>query len=393
MGRRIMGGPLGLVLAAWASVLAGCASGSEQTSQLPRWRVVEELRIGSPDDPTALITTVSAMAVGRDGRMYLAQPDDGTVRVFDSDGVLVDFIGRRGQGPGEFQNLYTLGLLADTLYTIDFAYHRIDYFSLDGELLRSEAVPPPSVSPPLSPAMPFAVFPDGSRAMGTAFVSNISPDQLRRVPQLRSDRTGQVLDTVGWIAYERSARRALHEGRPLAVGSPFSDDDFVMFNDDGTRMAAVDRTVASGPEVASFGITMTDGSGQTIYARRYEYVPVPIAPAVIDTTVADRAQVLAGAFPEPREALNFVRNTMFLPVYYPPVSTVAFSEQGQLWVGREEIRGQQLTWTVLDESGDPVAEIRTPDGVRIMHVGVDEVWGVELDEDGVPYLMRYRIER
>ena len=393
MGGRIMGAPTGLVAAACASVLVGCAAGPDGASELPRWSVVEELRIGSVDDPTKLISTVSALAVDDDGRMYLAQPDDGTVRVFDGAGILVDFIGRRGPGPGEFQRLYTLGLLADTLYTIDFGHHRIDYFSLDGELLRSDDVPPPPVGPPLTPAMPFAVFPDGSRAIGTAFASNTSPEELRRVPQLRTDRTGLVLDTVGWISYERSARRAIYEGRPLAVGSPFSDDAFVLFSDDGAKVAAVDRTVAAGPDEASFGITLTDRAGDTVFSRRYDYVPTTIPTAVVDTTVADRAEIFAAAFPDPREAHNFVRNTMFLPVYYPPVTTVSFSDTGELWVGREEIRGEQQRWLILDEAGEPVAETRTPEGVRVMHIGTDRVWGVELDERAVPYLVRYRIDR
>jgi len=393
MGRRTVGAPLGLVAAACASILGGCSADGSPDGNLPRWSVVEELRIGSLDEPMLMLTTVSSLAVDDDGTMYIAQPENGTIRVFNSVGTLINFIGRRGQGPGEFDRVYTIGLLADTLYAIDLGLRRISYFSLEGELLRSTQVSPPPISPPFLPSMPFAVFPGGSMAVGTAFPASISADDLRRVPQLRIDRTGQILDTVTWISYERTGRRAMYEGRPLGVGSPLSDDAFALFSPDGSQIATVDRTVAAGSGTASFGITMANGSGDTIYARRYEYTPIPIDGAVIDSTVAERARILVGAFDEPRAAAGFVRGTMFLPVYYPPVSTISFSASGNLWVRREGIPGRSQSWTVLDQTGEPIAEARLPENLDAPVIRGDAIWGVQPDEFGVPYVVRYRIDR
>lgn len=393
MARHSISGHLTFAAVLFAPVLTACAGNGGPESGLARWSVAEEVRIGSSDDPDQMLSTVGALVVDDEERVYVAQPLLGTIRVFDSSGTTLRYIGRRGQEPGQFDRVYTIGFLADTLYAIDLGHRRITYFSLEGELLRSTEVRPPPVSPPFFPSMPFAVFPDGSMAIGTAFPANISAEDLRRVPQLRIDRTGQVLDTVTWIAYERTGRRAPHEGRPIGVGSPLSDDAFAMFLEDGTRVATIDRTIAPGSGTASFGVTTTDGEGDTIYSRRYEYEPVPIDEAVIDSVVAERAEILSAAFADPREAQTFVRSTMFLPVYFPPVSTARFSDAGDLWVGREDISGRDQTWMVLDERGEPVATTTLSNRLEVMAIRGDAIWGVETDALGVPFVVRYRIVR
>ena len=50
-------------------------------------------------------------------------------------------------------------------------------------------------------------------------------------------------------------------------------------------------------------------------------------------------------------------------------------------------------WWVLNERGDLVARLHLPQGIRIRHVDAETVWGVEKDELGVNYLVKYRIIR
>ncbi|MDH3205718.1 MAG: hypothetical protein OEO79_03860 [Gemmatimonadota bacterium] len=393
MARHYFTAHLTLTALLFLPVLTSCGGDAASDSDQPQWSVVEELRIGDIDDPEQTLSTVGALVVDDQNRIYVAQPQLGTIRVFDDAGRTLRYIGSRGQAQGEFDRVYTIGFVADTLYAIDLGLRRVSYFSLEGEHLRSAQVSAPPVTPPFFPSMPFAVFADGSMVIGTAFPPSIPPEALRRVPQLRIDGTGTVLDTVTWIGYERTARRANHEGRPLSVGSPLSDDAFAMFSDDGTRVATLDRTVAPGAGTASFGVTMSDGSGDTIYSRRYEYVPVPVDASVIDSIVEERANALSGAFEDPREAPGFVRSAMFLPVYYPPVSAAQFSDSGEFWVRREALAGQDQTWMVLDEGGEPIAHAALPEGLQVMVIGRDALWGVVFDEFEVPYVVRYRVVR
>jgi hypothetical protein len=342
-------------------------------------------------DPAPMLCSVSWVAVDAVGSVYVALPVSGTIRVYDSVGRGLYTFGRRGSEPGQFQRIYNIGIHGDTLYAIDLGSRRIEYFTLQGELLESVQVSPPPVSPPFFPSMPFAVFPDGSRAIGTSFPANMPAEALMRVPQLRMDAAGTVVDTVTWIGYERAARRVPYEDRPMAVGSPLSDDAFAIFAPDGSRIVTVDRTVAAGATGATFGVTVSDGWGDTIYSRRYDYEPLTINAAVIDTTVVERANVIEGAFENPSAARGFGRGTMFLPVYYPPVSTAAFSPSGTLWLKREDIRGQRQTWWILDDTGEPVAPASLPAGFQILVVGDDALWGLEYGD--APNVVRYRIVR
>jgi hypothetical protein len=392
MTRKTMGARIGALVLACASVSTACAGSESATAGVAQWTLDEELRIGSTSDPGQALTTVASIAVDDDGAVYVAQPDLGHIRVYDDQGRGVRAIGSPGPQPGLFQRLYTVGLLGDTVYAIDLGLRRITYFSKQGELLGFEQVSPPPVQPPFLPSMPFAVFPDGSRAIGTSFPPTLTADELRRVPQLRMQPGSETLDTVTWIGYERTARRVTWEERQLPVGSPLSDDAFAVFHAQGTRIATVDRSVAPGAGAATFGVTVTDGWGDTIWTRRYDYTPIAIETAVVDSVVAVRAEVLSSAFDDPREATTFARGAMFLPAYYPPVSTAAFSDDGTLWLQRETVPGQDEEWQVLGEDGARIARATLPAGFEVMAIRDDAVWGVTYGGE-VPFLVRYRVER
>lgn len=393
MRRNRIGARIGALVIGCASIATACAGSESGTTGLAQWPVVQEVRIGSADDPAQALSTVPSIAIDDEGSVYVAQPDEGTIKVFDDQGRRVRDIGRPGPQPGMFQRLYTVGLLGDTVYAIDLSLRRITYFSPAGEMLRFEQVSPPPVEPPFFPSMPFAVFPDGSRAIGTSFPPTISAEDLRRVPQLRLDATGEVLDTVAWIGYERTARRVVRDQQQLPVGSPLSDDAFAVFDTEGTKIVTVDRAAAPGAGEATFGVTVADGWGDTIWSRRYDYTPVPIESAVIDSVVAERAEAISSAFDDPREATTFARGAMFLPAYYPPVSTAVFSDDGSLWLQREKVPGQDERWLVLSESGEPLAETTLPAGLEVLAIRDGAVWGVEQGGPGVPHLLRYRVTR
>jgi hypothetical protein len=60
---------------------------------------------------------------------------------------------------------------------------------------------------------------------------------------------------------------------------------------------------------------------------------------------------------------------------------------------RREQFSDPLTWTVIAPNGNIVATLSLPPNVRPMTVIGDQAWGVELDDDDVPQLVRYRIRK
>ena len=105
----------------------------------PEWRLVPVVSIG----PTTLTDQaapdefggVSAVALGPDETVFVADEYNSEVRVFGLDGAHRRTFGREGDGPGEFRSLYSLAWAGDRILTLDPRLGRIGEFSAEGEWL------------------------------------------------------------------------------------------------------------------------------------------------------------------------------------------------------------------------------------------------------------------
>jgi len=105
----------------------------------PRWRLTHVVSIGpksvqereTPDE----FGRVSAVALGPDGTVFVADAANHEIRVFGLDGAHLRTFGRRGEGPGEFATIYSIAWVGDQLLTYDPHLGRIGEFSAEGEWL------------------------------------------------------------------------------------------------------------------------------------------------------------------------------------------------------------------------------------------------------------------
>src|SRR5687767_14246029 len=102
------------------------------SAQPQRWAAVRDLVIGTSEDGPAALTDVTDIALGSDGAVYVAQPQEQLVRVFDAGGRPRRTIGRRGRGPGEFTSVQDLSWRGDTLIVSDPVSQRISGFTTSG---------------------------------------------------------------------------------------------------------------------------------------------------------------------------------------------------------------------------------------------------------------------
>lgn len=82
--------------------------------------------------------------VSKDHHVYLLDPDDCIVRVFDAKGIEVKTIGGKGAGPGHFLSPSAIDVFQEDLYVIDSATSQIQVFNPDGKWLESIKVPRPA---------------------------------------------------------------------------------------------------------------------------------------------------------------------------------------------------------------------------------------------------------
>jgi hypothetical protein len=117
---------------------------------------------------TGIAELAGVVGVARlsDGRVAVANAATGEIRVFRQDGSFERALGRKRQGPGEFNQLTQFHRSADTVFGTD-AVGRLQAFAPDGALLRT-------LGPPRFPPRTLVTW-EGSRADGALIVSALDP--------------------------------------------------------------------------------------------------------------------------------------------------------------------------------------------------------------------------
>jgi hypothetical protein len=354
----------------------------------PIWFLSEELRIGSLDDEYQAFTTPLALAVGPNGQVLVGQQQAGEISVFDSVGGFVRTIGRTGHGPGEFTFLYALGTLGDTLYAINRSPGRLSLFSMSGEHLSTTELVFPPPTPFHMPTPPLRLFPDGTGVV-TPFVLStaIAEGHIEGWEYIRVDRSGTLINRLFGHSEPSGVQIRFGADGLFSMGHPMPQFPLVAFSQDGSRMAIVERKV-SGSYGARFGITETTLDGDTLHSTLIDYRPLPIPRQVADSIYARVATIATGALGADRE--RTVREVLQLPEHYPPATNVVYAADLSLWVRREA--RPDVHWEVYRD-GRRVARVEVPRGLAVHAISQNALWGIEMDEFHVPYVVRYRIHR
>lgn len=387
----------GVVLLAATFLLFGCRSAARSRgaeASLTQWKATEDLRIGSESNPGTSLTYVGSLAVGPNGDVYVTQPQNADIRVFDGDGHPVRTIGRRGGGPGEFQSVSTMGFFGDTLYALDPGATRVTFFSDTGAVLGTLSTLPKGLKLPqgfiLMP--PFKLCADGTGFAAPDAFSRSPAARLPR-PYLRVHRDGTVVDTLMMLPTAHSMLAVQTERMGFYTRQPFSDDPLESISCRTGEAAVVDRRAAEDAQSATFRVTVLRSTHDTLYSRSYPYAPMAMPTAWVDSAIARTTRGVGRMLSNARQAEAAVRKAMFIPKYVAPVSRALYATTGDLWLRRENAPRQDEHWMVLDSLGTPIARVTLPSGLDVRVIEADAVWGTVSDSLDVPYVVRYRIER
>lgn len=99
----------------------------------------EDLSIGGEDEQgNVFLYEAGDFAVDEHGNIYISDYKEIGIKVFDQNGTYLHSIGRKGQGPGEFQWIMAFSFLPDgRLLVMDFRSLRTSIFESSGQFLES----------------------------------------------------------------------------------------------------------------------------------------------------------------------------------------------------------------------------------------------------------------
>ena len=101
-----------------------------------KFELEEDLSIGREDDENYLFYRVRGIALDSEENIYVLDKGNFRIQKFDKSGQCLQTIGRKGQGPGEFQAGHDFFIDAkDNIYVDDF--RQIDRFNKQGQFIES----------------------------------------------------------------------------------------------------------------------------------------------------------------------------------------------------------------------------------------------------------------
>lgn len=357
--------------------------------------LVEEARIGTlMGEAEYAFGRVGGLVVAGDGTIWVSDIQLGAVRRYTADGVFIDQIGRKGEGPGEFETPVNMRVLPDASVVVwDYGLIRVTRFDASGAYVDSFTPPTHMIAWDIEE---LEVDPRGDLfLMGSNLPERTPEGPFRLRPfwiRMRSD--GEVLDSVRLLP--SSLDGTVDPIRTFTVLSPLgylvtarNDEYAVELHVDPERTVRIERP----------------------------WTPV-------------RYQRAERVEKQRREETFSARNgrpVRDIPREKPPFSFLHVDSEGRVWVlmhapgyEEEESPGEQerregaceffaateaecnaniewwrepVAYEVIEPEGRLLGRVELPSRqTELMHARERRLWVVETGELGEEYVVRYRIE-
>jgi len=373
----------------------GHESSAQGSVGQPRAQIVQDLRLDADaeDFPASLRVFVSPTS---DRRMFIPLATDATIRVYDSTGMKVGTIGRRGEGPGEFgRGAIYLGWKRDTLWVDDGGQRRISYFGRDLQLIRTTSYPRFDYKVKRGPTgaesrtivnlSPLAFALDGS-IIGQAFPAREASKDLWDSELLLvhypPKGTPQFLGVLPPSLDSRWIVSASGYGHVV----PFAPVPFVRASASGDRIAHVTSTLAGDSGIVT--LTMLKSNGDTVYVRR-----IPFAGAPVMQMERDSALFAI----KPREGPPDLAQRFFalskdrMPKIHPPVEYLVLGLDNTAWIGLNTLPAGR-TILVVSGKGNLIGTVQLPPRSTLRQATLNKLWTTRTNDDGLMSVVRYEVQ-
>jgi len=380
-------------------LLGSCTpQGPRGRSDLPVREVKEMLRLGSIDGEDAF-APITALTVSLDGgRVIVLENQTKLVKFFDSDGGLIRTAGGPGGGPGEFGNPMGLGVFRDTIWVGDVFTYRYSLFSPDGVLLgdfRPTVLARQRGGP--APARPSWIMDDGTLAGSVSSLSrDLALGVVTETPILLMDRSGEVLDTIGW----RDVRNTAWMIRPDPPDRDFGEiHSRQPFGPTWPRVFSRLQDRVYGVIEVDSGETLlecTDFQGAVQFRVPVGWEGPEITQSHVDSLLDARldffGQTRSGSRVTRETLREWMEASLYVPKRLTAVERIELNSNGDIWLllRTPSIEAPQR-WRIFGSDSAPRFDVIVPAGFYLHEVREDVLWGVVHDDLDVPFIVKLKL--
>ena len=382
-------------LSALAILVAALATSASAQQRLT---LTETLRL---DANTEDFSTVNAAFSGPRGIVTVLLMQDYQLRLYDSTGKRIATVGRRGDGPGEFQRPLRFGWIADTLWVYDSSHQRFSLFTADGRLVRTAqlaaALNEGSRSGGMDSGAVYLFVPNTLRADG----SSLGPGMIvkGRTPQGTIDTDNYIVRATAAGAIARLVEspsgddkwsvNVSRAGSSYGQAVPFVHQSQTVYSHDGNKFGflTVDITSRTG---GTYTVRVYTANGEALLSRSYPFTGVEIPSGTIDSAINASMRRAQGNRP-PDVTAELERGLRRLaPPVYSPISGMSFGRDGTIWITLRRT-SDGIPTVVLNSRGDPIATVVAAPRIRFSEMSLSSIVATDTDADGLASVVRYRV--
>lgn len=326
------------------------------------------------------------------GRVYFKTDDEGNFYVVDWDrkriqkydplGKYLLTMGRKGQGPGEFQNVWDPKFDKDkNLYVMDIANKRVSFFNEDGKFVKQIKV-----------STDFHVlginfrgfyFATQSKQVEEAaaakwiIVYGIYDDKFnsiaeinRRILELRNPSGRDAKSRAKFLADIFSA-----EAFKPNVTHFFAENDFIYFG-----------------YTEKYEISVYSPEGKLSKIIQREYSPIKVSEKHKENFISYlESEYFRLAVPTPGEIKNQVYQLIEYPKYIPAYQRFTLMENGWLAVIVDSIENEYTLFDIFDEEGKYITQFDATIPAENLFFKNGKAYGLATEND-YKFVKRYKFE-
>jgi len=355
--------------------------------QPPQWTVdsAPAVSIGGGDGPADLLRVVGALRLP-DGRIVVANHGTHDVRLYSATGRIEASFGRKGSGPGEFENIGWLGRVVDTILVYDGSHRRITRirFGAKSPLVGITRVVSTSDRP-----FSIAGRLSSGEWLATTGISPTfeGPPGVRRLPGSVGVVPPDGAGAVRWVATMPSGAVFVHSPTGRLEGASVGLIAFSPF----LVAEAQDNILWIGDTAADTLLRYSGGRGPPAVIR-LDLPRRPMTKAIAERSLAAQ---LAETRPAGHAFARAAHSAPNLPAALPTFGSLTAPSGGtELWVSEHRVvPADSIIFHVLGPDGRRIGQVVAPARFSLTDAGPDWILGIARDSDDVEYVRMFRLTR